>query len=345
MQYTPKLTHSQYLKYLWIGICLIFSGKSFSQFTPSSIEQLGNFLDDFALYSQKYITPATDAAVYQASSGWVNSPKKRQLFDVTIGLHSNFFFVPKSDRDFKISNTDFKFFTIENATSTTVPTAIGQTSQVTLVGAIDDNSIRVKTPDGINQSMVFYPYLQGEIALWSGFEVVGKYSTKVKLKTGDYQVYGFGVKHSISQYLPSLDQNNIYLSVLFGYSNEKIGFNFFDVNSSMGNLGIDRISGNVNTGQFQLSASKSWKNFELMFSSITNVSDFSYHLSGGTGSLDAFIPVKQILNEKLKEIYTTKINSIGEISGRYQFNKIYVQTLFAFGKFANANVSVQYEFK
>jgi hypothetical protein len=35
---------------------------------------------------------------------------------------------------------------------------------------------------------------------------------------------------------------------------------------------------------------------------------------------------------------------MGEISGRYQFSKIFVQTTIAFGKFVNSNVSVQYEF-
>ncbi|MEY2922932.1 MAG: hypothetical protein RL108_1558, partial [Bacteroidota bacterium] len=37
-------------------------------------------------------------------------------------------------------------------------------------------------------------------------------------------------------------------------------------------------------------------------------------------------------------------NGIGEISGRYQFSKFYVQSSIAFGKFVNTNLSVQYEF-
>jgi len=50
------------------------------------------------------------------------------------------------------------------------------------------------------------------------------------------------------------------------------------------------------------------------------------------------------LNEKLKDIYKSKVNSIWEIAGRYQFNKFYVQSSVAFGKFVNTNLSVQYEF-
>ena len=81
-----------------------------------------------------------------------------------------------------------------------------------------------------------------------------------------------------------------------------------------------------------------------MVSSITNTSNFKYVLSGERGQIEDFIPVQYVFNEKLKEIYKTKFNYIGEISGRYQFSKIYVQTSLAFGKFVNTNLSVQYEF-
>jgi hypothetical protein len=65
-------------KYILIGICLIFSGKSLSQ-SAQTFEQIDRFLNDATLYSEKYITPATDGAVYQASSGWMTSPKKEKV--------------------------------------------------------------------------------------------------------------------------------------------------------------------------------------------------------------------------------------------------------------------------
>jgi len=339
---------NQFSKYIIIGICLIFSGKSLSQSTQT-FDQIGRFLDDATLYSGKYITPATDAAVYQASSGWMTSPKKRKLYDVTLGLYSNVFFVPKRDRSFQINNSDFSFFTIqntnaENVPSATVPTALGADTNYYLVGQIDSNQIKMAAPNGVNQETVFYPYLQGSIALWKGFEIVGKYSTKVKLKRGDYQVYGFGLKHNFSQYFKSLEKQKINLAALLAFSKENISFDFLDTYTSYGNLGINRITGKVDTWQFQVSASKEWKKFELMASAITNRSDFKYMLTGERGQIEDVIPVQYILNEKLHEIYKTKFNYIGEISGRYQFSKIYVQSSIGFGKFVNTNLSVQYEF-
>jgi hypothetical protein len=95
---------NKFLQYIIIGICLIFSGKSFSQ-SIQTIEDIGLFLTDATFYSEKYITPATDAAVYQASSNWMTSPKKRKLYDVTLSLHGNLFFVPKRDRSFEIKTS------------------------------------------------------------------------------------------------------------------------------------------------------------------------------------------------------------------------------------------------
>jgi hypothetical protein len=335
-------------KYILIGICLIFSGKSLSQ-SAQTFEQIDRFLNDATLYSEKYITPATDGAVYQASSGWMTSPKKRKLYEVTLGFHGNVFFVPKSDRSFEINNSDFSFFSIQTAngdavSSATVPTALGSDTQYYLTGNIDSNLIRMEAPNGVNQEAVFYPYMQGSIALWKGFEVVGKYSTKVKLKRGDYQVYGFGLKHNFSQYFKSLQKKKISLAALLAFSKENISFDFLDTYTSYGNLGINRITSKVDTWQFQVSASKEWKKFELMTSLISNKSNFKYSLTGERGQIEDAIPVQYILNEKLKEIYKTKYNYMGEISGRYQFSKIYVQSSVAFGKFVNTNISVQYEF-
>ncbi|RAR70100.1 hypothetical protein CLV55_11212 [Flavobacterium aciduliphilum] len=335
------------LKFI-LGICLMFSSKSFSQ-TAETFDQIGRFLNDATWYADKYITPATDGAVYQASSGWMSSPKKRKVFTTTLGVYGNFFKVPTSDRTFTIQNSDFSFFTIQNSNgdavpTATVPTALGPDTQYYLVGAIDGNPIRMAAPNGVDQEIVSYPYLQGSLALWKGFEIVAKYSTKVKLKKGDFQVYGFGLKHNLSQYSKYLQRKKIHLAALALYSKENISFDFVDTQTSYGNLGINRISSDINTFQFQIGASKEWKKFELMANIISNRSDFKYKFTGERGQIEDVIPVQYILNEKLKDIYKTKYNCIGEISGRYQISKIFVQSSLAFGKFVNSNLSIQYEF-
>lgn len=324
-----------------VGLFLANESKAQSQQT---FEDLGYLLNDALLFSDQYITPATDAAVYQAASGWMTSPKKRKLWDITLGVHSNVFFVPKRDRSFEVKNSDFQFFQIEGATSATVPTALGNDSQVYLVGDLDGEEIRLKSPEGVNQETIFYPYLQGSIALPYGIEIVAKYSTKTKLKKGDYQVYGFGLKHNFSQYFKALEAKKINLAALVVYSKEDISFDFISIPTQYGSLGINRLNGLVDTWQFQVNGSKEFKNFELMAGIIANTSKFKYEVGGERGEIENVIPLQQILNKKLEEIYKTKTNVMGEISGRYQIKKFYLQPVVAFGKFVNTNFSVQYEF-
>ena len=342
-----KLTHKYCIQIVFAGFCFLVTTKAVSQ-SAATLEQIGYLLDDALFYSDKYITPATDAAVYQASSNWVTTPKKKALWDVSLSLHTNVFFVPKSDRKFTISNTDLSFFTIENATTAVVPTALGNDTQFWLVGQLDDgenqNQVRLKTPEGINQETVVYPYIQGSIGLWYGTELVAKYSTKVKLKKGHYQVYGVGLKHNFSQYFKNIEAKNIFFSGLISYSKEDITFDFLDVQTDYGNLGLNEINGLVDTWQFQANVSKQWKKFELMSGLITNTSNFKYKVGGPKGQIEELIPFQYLVNKKLEEIYKTKTNFIAELSGRYQISKFYVQTSVAFGKFANSNFSVQYEF-
>ena len=319
--------------------CFIFTKAQ----TTEDLQKIANLLSDAVWYSDKYITPATDGAVYQASSGWLFSPKKQDKWKATIGLHGNLFFVPKNDRTFEITNNDFKFFQIEGATLATVPTALGNDTQYFLTGEINGQQIRLKTPEGVNQETVIYPYLQGSFVLPYGFEVMARYSTKTKLKKGDYQVYGFGLKHNFSHYFEKLISKKVHLAAAVVYSKEDINFDFLDVATPYGNLGITQLSGLVDTYHFMLSASKEINKIEIITNLIVNTSSFEYKVSGEKGQIENVIPIQEIINTSLKDISKDKTNFIGEVSGRYQINKFFIQSTFAFGKFVNANLGVQYQ--
>jgi hypothetical protein len=334
----PKINHG-------IGILFfMFSCPIFSQIDESLLQDIGLLLDDALIYSEKYITPATDAAVYQASAQWMVSPKKRKLWDATIGLHTNVFFVPKKDRSFEINESDFSLFTIQGPNSSiVVPSALGGESSDILLANLGDNEVVITVPKGVNLETIIYPYLQGSLSIWGGTEVMLRYSSKVKLKRGYFQMYGFAVQHNLNQYSEYLKNKNINLSVMAGYSNEDISFDFLNVQTDFGDLGLSSIRGLVDTYQIQFGVSKAFNKFEFITNFIVNKSWFEYEANGTvTDALSSTF--KQLVNEKLKEIYKSKINTIGEVSCRYQFHQFYFQTSLAFGRFVNANASVQYEF-
>ena len=327
---------------------LLVSNISFSQ-TVQELEAFGRLLNDAIFYCDRYITPASDASIYQASSGWVSSPKKRKLWDVTLGFNSNVFFVPKADREFEIKNSDFTFFSIYDANwapvnSATVPSTLGNSQQYNLNGYIGNDQGFFQTPQGVNAEQVYYSHFTGSVALWYGTEIIVKYAPVTKLKSGNYQVHGYGIKHNIDQYFKSLIKNKINMSGLVCFSNENISFDFIPPASNDGpDLGINEINGLVDTWQFQYNISKEFKRFEIMGGIIANISDIKYKFIGEVPPGQA-IPFQAIFNEKIRDIYKTKTNYLGEVSCRYKINKVFLQSTFAFGKFVNSNFAVQYEF-
>ena len=341
------------LTLLKIGIfSLILSVNQVKSQNATLGTELNNFMKDAVFFTNKYITPATDGAVYQAAASWVNTPKKAELWDFTLGIHGNAFVVPKSDRGFAISNSDFSFFKIQNATSGTTPSALGNNQYLTLVGqlTIDDTTnppttsdVILKTPEGINMETVIYPYTQASLGLWHGTELIGKFSPKTQLKNVEYQVYGLGLKHNLSQYFSNLDKNNFHLSTLVAYANEDITVAFLDVKTAYGNLGLNALNSKIDTWQLQFNGSKEFNKLELSAGFIINTSNFDYKLKGENNKIFG-ISIQEVLNERLKSIYKTKTNYIGEVSARYKISQIYLQTSLAFGKFINSNLSIQYQF-
>ncbi len=318
-----------------------FSAKAQVSIPQQEIEAL---IGDAIIFTDKYITPATDGAVYQAASSWMSTPKKAKLWDFNFGIHVNTFLVPKSDRSFTISNSDFSFFTIQDGTTAQTPSALGSDQYVTLTGTLNNEPVIIKTPEGVNRETVIYPYMQGSLGLVYGTEMVMKYSPRTTLKNVEYQVYGVGLKHSLSQYFTNLEKYKIHFAALVAYSNEDISVAFLDVQTAYGNLGFNSLNSQIDTWQFQVNGSKEFGRFELSAGFIMNTSDFEYKVDGKKGEIEKIVPLQKILNTRLREIYKTKTNYIGEIAGRYQISKIYLQTSIAFGKFVNSNVSVQYEF-
>ncbi|KAB1158013.1 DUF6588 family protein [Flavobacterium luteum] len=330
---------------------LLISNSGYSQsFDPKVLEHIDEFFNDAVYYADQFITPANDAAVYQSSGVWVFSAKKNKRWSTTFGVHTNVFFVPNRDRTFILKDSDFTFLKIQGATSATIPTALGNGEQINIVdiyGIINPN-YPIQTPKGINENLIVYPHLSAAVSLGSGTELIAKFAPKTKIKRGEYQVYGFGLKHNISQYIKALETKNINLAMTLSNSRENISFDFIDIQTNFGTLGINKINGNVSTWQFQTNVSKSYNNFEFMLGSIVNSSDFKYKFSGYKGTIDKVITFpgsssQAFLNEKLKDIYKTKINTIFELSVAYRWNKVYFQSSIAFNKFVNSNFSIHYK--
>lgn len=332
-------------------VCLLFSLTAFCQFIDQN--QAEDLLSDLTNYSKNYISPASESIVYQAASGWMLSPQKKEDWQFTLGIHTNVFVTPQKNRQFTVNNNDFRFFELYNFEDVplngdiSVPTVLGSTTDVYLTGDLDvfGNPQRISLKmDGVNQEVIVYPYLQGSLALPHGFELLGKFSFKNRLKRGEYQVYGLGLQYNISQHFGQW--KNFNLATQFIYNNEFISVDFVQSFKSEVDVGLRSFNTTVHSFQWAISASREFNKFEAIAGFLVNQSNFEHYFLGErVNIMGVEADFIEIFNSRL-DVFTKKQTLlIAEISGRYQFAlHWYAQSTLSFGKLLNSNFGVQYVF-
>jgi hypothetical protein len=76
---------------------LFFYNCCYSQsFDPKVLEHIDEFFIDAVFYADQFITPATDAAVYQSSGGWIFSAKRGNVGVLLSGYILTFFLFLKA---------------------------------------------------------------------------------------------------------------------------------------------------------------------------------------------------------------------------------------------------------
>jgi len=78
----------QVKKALWrVAFFVLFPIATMGQNTY--IADVEDFLVDMLVISNKYVSPAAEAAVYQSTGSWYSSAKSLDLFEVDVSLHVN----------------------------------------------------------------------------------------------------------------------------------------------------------------------------------------------------------------------------------------------------------------
>ena len=159
---------------------------------------------------KEYIRPIADGFSAGLNNGWYNTAKPHKFggFDITIA--GNIVLIPESYKIFSISEIGGNSF---NGGET--PTIVGEkeSSEITYNG----NS--VKMPSGLNIPVFPVPIVQAGIGLIKGTDMNIRYLPKINVgKVDQINLYGFGVKHDLLQWIPGGKILPISLSVQGGYT-------------------------------------------------------------------------------------------------------------------------------
>ena len=316
------------LKYL----LFFYSAITFAQF-----DDVSDIAEDLVFLADKYVSPAAEASAYQSSGGWYTSAKKKELWDLEISLQGNLLFIPNKSKNFLLNESDLINLSIQgDATSASLPTALGGDDFVVIEGNIGDDPFEFDSPEGINESYVKHAQLQASLGLWKGTSLIGRFSPKIKINKTYYQILGFGVQHNLSQWIPSIKETSFDLSGLLTYSFYSVSDTFSAVNLPIGTLNSVVVDGE--SLMFNIIASKQIEKFTFSTAIGLTSSKFDYKV-GGDGDL-----VLNTLNQALGTLNESKTNFKGDFGIDYRFYDFSVNTMLTLGNYSNLIFGINYNF-
>lgn len=187
---------------------------------------------DAEMLLTEYIKPYANALGANLNGGWYNTAKPHSLggFDLTLSLSAAI--VPSGDRSFDAGSLTFTPTNPDitaSVTGASSPTAAGdkdpgQTITYTydngILPAIDIASYQI--PKGSGVPYFLSPMIQASVGLIKETEIIGRFMPQTKLglsggtKAG---MWGVGIKHSLSQWIPGLKRIPVFnMSLMGGYT-------------------------------------------------------------------------------------------------------------------------------
>lgn len=307
----------------------------YSAFSFPQLDDVSDIATDLVFLADKYVSAAADASVYQFSSGWYTSAKKKNLWDLEVSLQGNFLFIPDKSKNFVFNEASLQNLSIKGSeTSASTPTALGGDNIVVLEGTLGDDTFEFDSPQGIDESYVKHAQIQASLGLWKGTTLIGRFSPRIQINKTYYQILGFGLQHNISQWFPNMSESSFSLAGLISYSFYTVGDKFTQVSLPIGELNSVIVDGQ--SFMFNVVASKEIEKF--IFSTALGItsSKFDYKV-GGNGDL-----VINTLNQALGSLNESKTNFKADIGVDYKIRDFSLNTMFTFGTYANLLFGLNY---
>jgi len=198
------------IRICFLSLVLLAGLNSFSFSQLDQIDFLKGGVDDAEVLFQEYLSPYANIFGAALNAGWYNTAKTHKFggFDVTMTL--NVSWAPAADRIFNLNDLQLLGdFTGGPET----PTVAGKKTEIRpemvykkdVPGIGEVEYARSSMPDGTDIFYLPVPMVQLSIGLPLGTEVSGRLLPNLDFgNSGNIGLWGVGLKHSISQYIPGL---------------------------------------------------------------------------------------------------------------------------------------------
>jgi hypothetical protein len=193
----------------------LFSLVSFSQF--NNVDFLRTAPVDGVKYLEAYITPWANAFGAGLNGGWYNTAKPHKFggFDITISTSVGI--VPTSAQTFDASKIGLS----SSVTGAGISSSVAGPDKAGPSMSYNANGVTLASfnaPKGTDWRYIPVPTAQVGVGLPFGTELKVRFIPKIKIKDGDVSLWGVGLLHNLTQYLPGNKLLPFDVSLFAGYT-------------------------------------------------------------------------------------------------------------------------------
>ncbi len=227
-------------------------------------ELLAAGLDDAERFTNDYLAPVSEGALYNLSNAWYNSGETKPFggFEITIIGNLTPFNNKEDKKAFVLNTAEYENLQfVDGSTSKLVSTALGDLDgiRVFVEGEITQGigtRQEFTLPTGLaSEKIDFIPsaFLQASVGILKGTEIKARFLPKIDTDVVSLGLYGLGIQHEFTKHLPAGSIFPVAISGVVGYTHLYGTYDFTNSNFIEGNN--QKLDTKINSWAFQAVAS------------------------------------------------------------------------------------------
>ncbi len=218
-------------------------------------------------FANDYLAPGTNGLMYSMNANWFNTADAKPLGGFEISVIANAATIENKNKSF-LMNTDLynNVAFVQGGNAQMVASALGENNPNVVVEVTYDDPIfgqqkeQITLPNGIgNASANLLPtaFIQGAVGLIKGTEIKVRFVPNIKTKDVSLNLYGAGLQHEFTKWLPADKLLPVAISGLIAYTHLDGSYDLTNSSNIQGEN--QRLESVTNTWLYQLIVSTKLK--------------------------------------------------------------------------------------
>ena len=324
---------------------------TFSMFSQENLEDLlASGIQDAQRFARAYIAPATEGMIYNTANGWIQSAEVKSPLKFEISLMGTATFIKDENRSFTLNTAEYNNLRFRDGSiSKEVATAFGENDpDIIVYSQVQNGPLREEVefvlPQGlssVNIKILPTAFLQARLGIFKATEIKVRYFPKIEQEDVKVGLFGLGLQHEFTQWLPAEKVFPVAIAGLVAYNNLNANYDFTEDEIIAGEN--QQFELKQNSWVFQLHASTKLRVFNVYggIGYVSGTSDFNVL---GNYRVRAGIPLLETTSE-FRDPFSVKnkVSGVrGTIGAKLQLGFFGIHADYNIAEFNNASVGLHF---